>query len=398
VRLAATAWAGFSTVRFQDAPAYLLGAESLSRTGRYPLRTDPQLHIFRPPAYSAFLAVVTLGHPERIAMAKIANDLLGALAAVLIAGLAARIVRRRGPAIGAGVAAALCPTQVLVASDLQTEPLFIVLLLCAAYLLLAAADRPSTNLALAAGAFLAGSALTRSSALALAPLLLAPLFDRRHPFRIRAHIGAAAVAGFILALGPWTLRNALVFRELILVNDGAGCVVYGRNADVALEAARARNREELDRASIRLQEALRVKIAALAIEVGDSPSRLSRALTKAAIEERRADPAGTRYLLGWKAFTWLRPWPDPRYWPTWAVWGVGLYFTAFFLLAAVGLARAERRGVRWVCLLALLITMTVHVALESNWRYRTTYWDPIVLIYGIWGAATLLRRPEPAGS
>jgi len=394
VRLAATAYVGFSTVLFPDAPAYLLGAEALSTTGRYPLRTDPELHIFRPPGYPAFLAAVTLGHPSRIAVAKIANDGLGALGALLIGALSARIVRRRGVAIATGVAAALCPTPVLVATDVQTEPLFLVLMLGSAYLLLAAADRPSANLAAAAGALLAASALTRSSALALAAFLLAPLLDRRYPIRVRAHLGAAALVGFGLTLGPWTLRNALVFHELILVNDGAGCVVYGRNADIALEAARARNREELDRASIRLQEALRRKIAAVAAEVGDSPGLLSRALTKAALDERRADPAGTRYLLAWKAFTWLRPYPDPRYWPGWAVFGVGAYFTALFVLAGVGLARAERRGVRMVCLLTLAVTMLVHVALESNWRYRTTYWDPIVLIYGVSGAAALLRRSE----
>ncbi len=388
----ATAVAGFSTVQFPDAPAYLLGAHALAETGQYPRSTDPTLHIFRPPGYSAFLAAVTLGHPDRIAAAKLANDALGAFAALLVAALSARIFRRRGLAIATGFLAAVCPTQVLVAVDIQTEPLFIALLLCAGYLLLAAADRPSSNLAIAAGASLAAAALTRSSALALAPLLAAALGDRRYPFRARAHIALSALLGFGAVLLPWTVRNALVFHELILVNDGAGCVFYGRNADVALLAANARDREELDRAALQIQETLRNRIASLSAEVRDSPGKLSRALTRAALDERRANPAGTRRLLAWKATTWLRPYPDPRFWPPWAVAGVGAYFVTLFLLAGIGLARAPRPGVRAFCIALLAISMLVHVALEVNWRYRTTYWDPILLLYGTFAVASLRSR------
>ncbi len=343
---------------------------------------------------------MTLCHPDRIPAAKLANDALGAFAALVLAALSARIFRRRSLAIATGFAAALCPTQVLVAMDIQSETLFIALLLSAAYLLLAAADRPSSNLALLAGAFLAAAALTRSSALVLAPLLLGVLWDLRYPFRARAHIALSALLGFGCVLLPWTARNALVFHELILVNDGAGCVFYGRNADVALEAANARNRAELDRAATRIDVTLREKIAALSAEVHDSPAKLSRALTEAALAERRANPVGTARLLAWKVKTWLRPYPDPRFWPRWAVLGVGAYFVSLFVLAGVGLARADRRGVGLFCALFLGVTMLVHVALEVNWRYRTTYWDPVLLLYACYAAATLFapRRGRSKGA
>ncbi len=373
-----------------------MGARALADTGQYPRRTDPTLHIFRPPGYPAFLALVTLGHPERTPVAKLANDVLGALAALIVAALSARIFRRRRLAIGTGLIAAFCPTQVLVALDIQSEPLFLVLLLSAGYLFLAATDRPSSNLAVAAGAFLAAAALTRSSALALPPLLLGALWDRRVPFRAREHIVLSALLGFGAVLLPWTVRNALVFHELILVNDGAGCVFYGRNADVALEAANARNRAEIDRAALRIESALRGRIASLSAEVQDSPSRLSRALVRAALEERRANPEGTVRLLTWKTMTWLRPYPDPRYWPGWAVAGVGTFFVVLYVLGGLGFARAERPGVRVFCLVFLAVTMLEHVALEVNWRYRTTYWDPVLILYAAYGAATVsARRPEP---
>lgn len=395
-RLAATAAVGFTTVRFADAPAYLFGARALAESGHYPRRTDEFL--FRPPGYSAFLVGATLGHPERIAAAKAANAVLGALATLLIAALSARLFRRRSLAIAAGVLAAFHPPFLLACADLHSEPLFLVLLLCAGYLLLASTDRVSSNLALFAGVFLALSALTRSSALVLAPLLLAPLWDRRLPRRAAAHVAFSALLGFGAALAPWTARNALEFRELILVNDGAGYLFYGRNAEAAIGMATAGSRKELEDASDALERTRRKRIAALPAEVRNSPGRLSRALFSAALAERRANPRGTLRLLAWKSWDWLRPYPDPRFWPTPVVAIIGLYFTALFACAAVGLARAERRGARAFCLLFLALTMLLHVALETSWRYRSAYWDPVLLLYGSFGAAVLLRRragPSP---
>jgi hypothetical protein len=295
--------------------------------------------------------------------------------------------------------AAVHPTFVLAAADLQSEPLFLLLLSASGFLLLAAADRPSSNLALAAGAVLALAALTRSSALVLAPLLLAPLGDRRYPFRARAHVAFSALVGFGLALAPWVLRNALVFGELILVNDGAGYVFYGRNSDAAIGLAEAKTREEADAASARLEQSREELIAALPAEVRGSPGRLSRALFAAALSERLADPRPTNILLAWKARDWLRPWPDPRYWPRPAVVALGIVFGALYVLAAAGLFRAERTGVRGFCLAFLAATFAFHLLFETSWRYRAVYWEPVLLLYAVWGAAgalRLARRREPS--
>ena len=99
------------------------------------------------------------------------------------------------------------------------------------FLLLAATDRPSTTLALGAGVVLALATLSRASALALFPFLTAPLFDRRYPLRARAHLAAAGLLGFALALSPWIARNAAVFGELVPVNDAAGNTFYQGNSD-----------------------------------------------------------------------------------------------------------------------------------------------------------------------
>jgi 4-amino-4-deoxy-L-arabinose transferase-like glycosyltransferase len=385
-----------SASRFADAPAYLLAARSLATTGTYPLRTEP--YLFRPPGYPFFLAIATLGHPETIAACRLVTAAAGALAPVLLAALSARLFRRRKLALATGILAAVSPTFVLVASEIQSESLYLVFLLASAFLLLAASDRPSSNLAVLSGASLALAALTRSSALALVPFLAAPWFDRRHPRRANVHVVFSALLGFGLVLGPWTARNALVFHELILVNDGAGYVFYGRKSEAALSLVRARDRAELARAVTDVERSRERLIASLPEEVRSSPGKLSRALTEAALAERRADPPGTGRLLVWEAWTWLRPYPDPRFWPPAAVMAVGAGFTALYVLAAVGLARAERRGSAVFGVVFLAATMLVHVALGASWRYRTTSWDPVLLLYGAFGAASLVARPRKAGS
>jgi hypothetical protein len=39
------------------------------------------------------------------------------------------------------------------------------------------------------------------------------------------------------------------------------------------------------------------------------------------------------------------------------------------------------------CLAVLVLSMAAHVALQVVWRYRVPYWDPILLLYGTFGAA-----------
>jgi hypothetical protein len=380
---------GFSTLRFGDASAYVFAARALARTGHYPLRTDS--YIFRPPGYPVFLVAATLGEPDRVAWAKVANAALGAAGCLLLAALSARLFRRRAVALATGVVAALCPGLVVLAIDVQSEPLYIVLVAGAGFLLLVAVDRPSSNLALAAGALTALAALTRPSALALAPLLAAPLGERRYPMRARAHLAGSALLGFALTLGPWTLRNALVFHELIPVHDGAGIVFYQGNSDWTVQFYRdVRTREDLDRWVHAMDAEIRREADALDAAGKRSPTGRSRHFFRLAFEERRRDLSGWARLELRKAWDWLRPYPSPIFWPMPVVLVVGTYYAALSVFAAVGLARERRRGVRLFVLAYLSLTMLPHLAMLVLWRYRLACWDPVLVLYGVFGA---WRRP-----
>ena len=383
MRLAAIAVVGFQTLRFGDARAYLFAARELVRTGHYPLATEP--FYFRAPGYPVFLVAATLGHPDRIALAKIANAGMGALAAVGLTSLSARIFRRRGVALATGAAAAIHPGFVFLSTDIQSEPLFLLLLLSAGWLLLVSTDRPSSSLALLAGAAVALAALTRPSALVLAPLLAAPLFDRRHPFRVRSHLAAAALLGFLFTLAPWTLRNAVVYRELLPVNDAGGSAFYQGNSDWMVRFYRLKSAKEYPGWSAAMFADLERQNRAIEAAAPRSPSAKSRYFFRKAVEERRGDPAGWARLLLHKSWDWLRPFPNPLFWPAWIVWTVGAVYTALTLLAVIGLASTPRPGIRNFSLAFLLLTMAAHVAILVVWRYRAPYWDPVLLLYGVVG-------------
>ena len=309
MRLAATAIVGFSTLRFGDAGPYLFAASEIAHHGRYPDRTEA--YFFRPPAYPLVLAAVTLGRDDAIPAAKVVNALLGAAAAAMLAALSARIFRRRSVAIATGVAAAVFPSLVLLATDVQSEPLFMVFFLLAGLCLLAAADRGSWPAALAGGGALGLAALTRPSALALVPLLAAFLFDRRHTRSAALGLAGAALAGLVLCLAPWTVRNALRFHELIPVSDAAGVSLYAGNSRWTRSFYRVRNREEYLRWLDDFDRDLKAHLARFDAEGKTSPGRRSAAYARLGIDESLADPAAAARLMAMKAWHWVRPYPTP---------------------------------------------------------------------------------------
>ncbi len=333
---------------------------------------------------------MTGGHPERVAAAKVAGAAASSLVAPLLAALSAMLFGSRTIAIGTGLAAAVHPSFILVSADIQSETIFLPLLLGAGCLLLAATDRPSTSLALGAGALLAAAALVRPTALALAPFALAPLCDRRYPLRARAHLSGAAVLGLAAALAPWTVRNALMFHELIPVSDSWGSTFFEGNTEWTQRLYEARSRGEFEKLVLDAHRDKQARLEALGPAASQSPGRRSSALARLALEERLGDPAGTARLYARKIWQWIRPYPTPLYWPAAVLAGVGLLYTALYAAAAVGLARARRRGAALFSLAVLAVTMVSHVLVLVLWRYRVPSWDPILLLYGVFGAGSKL--------
>ena len=195
------------------------------------------------------------------------------------------------------------------------------LLLASAFLLLAASDRPSSNLAVLGGATLGAAALTRSSGLVLAPLLLAPLLDRRWPVRARGHLAGSALLGLALALSPWVTRNAVVYRELIVSSDAGGYSLYHGNSEWTRRYYAIRSRGEFAAWQRDADMDTRQQLVALEAKAGRglTPRERSSGFARLALDRMRADPAAAARLLAAKAGHWLRPYPTTWLWPAWVV-------------------------------------------------------------------------------
>jgi len=82
------------------------------------------------------------------------------------------------------------------------------LLAVALFFLRVALRRPSATFAVASGGCIAVAAWASPLALFAAPLVAAPLLDRRWPMRARVHLAGAGLLGFAAFLLPWAIARA----------------------------------------------------------------------------------------------------------------------------------------------------------------------------------------------
>jgi len=161
---------------------------------------------FRPPLYPLLLGGAYALFGVHIGVAQALNVVLGSLVVVMAAVVAGRLGGRRA-AVVAAVLAALHPA--LLANDgvVLTEPLALLLMLLALWLLL-------TRRWLLAGLALGLLVLTRPSAQLLVPTLAVLLILQA---RWRQALVMAATA--VLVVSPWVVRNVVYFGKPVIVTS-----------------------------------------------------------------------------------------------------------------------------------------------------------------------------------
>ncbi|MBA3947262.1 MAG: glycosyl transferase [Herpetosiphonaceae bacterium] len=192
-----------------------------------------ELPLMRPPLYPVFLAVVFKLFDSQVQRVRLVQALLSTATIGAVWWLARSFVaadqrRERVDGLTGGawvvpaVAALLAAcnfTLVANATELLTETLFVGGLTVAFALLLGADRRNSLGWAACGGVIIGALALLRSVALPLVPLGVVWLLMRSRAWREWRWRLAAAFG--LLALGvivPWTVRNALRYHALILVD------------------------------------------------------------------------------------------------------------------------------------------------------------------------------------
>jgi hypothetical protein len=88
-------------------------------------------------------------------------------------------------------------------------------------------DAPSQGAAAALGVAIGFAALVRAEALLYVPLLALPLTLRWTSGRVRGL--AVALAAFAVVVGPWTIRNAIVFDRPVAISNNGSQAMSGAN-------------------------------------------------------------------------------------------------------------------------------------------------------------------------
>jgi hypothetical protein len=216
---------------------------------RHPLSPWTRHLIFYPPAYPYFIAVPYYLSGSLV-LAKSLQVGLGALLVPAI-GLVGRCVF--SPRIGllaAGITA-FYPELVWFSAHIWSETLFMVLLWWAFERTFAADATGRLSAAVAGGVLCGLAALTRETALPLAPLTglwltwtgLGRRNDASEADEARGRAtnpralarGAAFVLATVLTIAPWTVRNWIVFRAFVPISTFGALNVWQGNAELQRE-------------------------------------------------------------------------------------------------------------------------------------------------------------------
>lgn len=214
----------------QDAWDYDRHARSIADGDGFPdsyYVVDRGPSALRAPGYPYFLGALYAASGESIAVGRLANALLGALAVVLIYLIAKRIWGRRTALVAAALTAVF-PPLVLLSRELLSEPLFISLELGMVLCVIEFRRLRELRWAALAGLLFGLAALTRNPGPALAIPLILGLWVLRPRLGRRA-MAAPALALFCAALviAPWTVRNAVEFGRFIPITSGTGFAMAG---------------------------------------------------------------------------------------------------------------------------------------------------------------------------
>ncbi len=389
VRVSSVLYLGAQMINFGDGPDNLQAAIQLCQSSSYP--QESSLPFFRAPGLPFFLSFITGCNPQLVFIDKLALIVADCFSVLMIALIAARVWRDKSLAIPAATLAAFYPPFIAQVTDIQSEPLFMALMLGSIFFLLDSSN--SRWRQLVSGALLGLAALTRPIGLVFLPLfcinaLLIPSAKNR--------LGGTLLilCGFLLTVAPWVARNAFVYNELILVNDAAG-YNFWRGAHPEMRAIyQARTLDEFTDKQQHFESITSPTVAAEVAANNASPGKRSAKWRELGFEIVTQDPRGYFKFLIQKALIFWRPWLNPTIYPAPKVILSALIFVPTLMLGLIGLTwlRHHNRRLFWSCVLFLGISWIAHIPFQTVTRFRIPLVDPVCLILGVQPLMALVNR------
>ncbi len=211
-----------------DEAQYLFGARSIARTGvpAYPNRYWDEAHAS--PIYPYLMGGCFLLLPDVKALTaiRIIQAVLSTLTVFLLFRISRRAFNRRVALLSAAIAA-FYPALVAFSHYLYAETIYLFLLVLLVDIILSGEQKPGVRRAFAAGLIAGIAALTRSVFLSQLPIILLWFFlARRSGRRWGVRTAAVFLAGMIVTIAPWTVRNTIHYDGFLMIDSNAGNVLY----------------------------------------------------------------------------------------------------------------------------------------------------------------------------
>ena len=189
---------------------------------------NPQPTAQHPPLFSMYLALWTKLGVSDFRAYQIVCCLLGAATVVLI-GLLGRQLAGPGPGLIAAGIAALYPPLAVLDSTVNSESLYVPLVVVVLLLAYRYIARPSIGGAVALGLATGLATITRTDGILLLALVAAPVCWRFG--RPRAPALAACAAAALLIVTPWIVRNWIQFDRVPLASSNGGHTLMATNCN-----------------------------------------------------------------------------------------------------------------------------------------------------------------------
>ena len=351
----------------------------------------------RPPAYPYLLGGVFAVSGDSYTAGRLAAALLGVLSVALM-GVIAQLLWSRRAALAAMAIAAVYPPLVLLSGTLLSESLALPLVLGLLVLVLAYRDEPRPRwVAPLAGLLFALALLDRPALVMFAVPLVAGLWGRPWRSWRAARAPAIALAVAVVAIVPWTVRNAVEFHDFVPISTQSGFLVagtYNATSDHDPVTPGAYRPASFD-------PALRPIVTDPALDENE----MNKKLSKAGRTYAKDHPGYVPRVLWWNGLRLLgleRPLATTE--SAYQFQGIGkgyakLALAAWFVVAAAALAGlglgAARGAPWWVWILPPLLYVSV-IWISSDIRYRAPI-EPFVVLAAAAAITSRRRalRPQP---
>ena len=203
-----------------DPQFFQQAAASLSHGHGYGYGTaQPAPTALHPPMFPIVLALLDLVRLQSAEAHRIALAFISAVSVVVMGLLGRRLI---SPSVGlvAAAFAAFSPLWVQWGGRLLSESVYLVVIPLLLWVALECVDRPSWRVFGVVGLVIGVAALTRSEALAFVVVLGIPLvLLGSRDWRRRVTYAMALVAGVVIIVGPWLVRNEIQLGGLTLSTD-----------------------------------------------------------------------------------------------------------------------------------------------------------------------------------